>query len=442
MTQPQIELGGPYAAWHGSARRGDLIGPAGRTPILAVLGPEGGGHDAVDRARAAGQGALSLSGDHVLHLLHIGPAGGRVAFAYAYEPVISLGMATSEERLQLSAAASAEVVAELAEALRTLGAASYRGHPGPEPQDVLVDAQGVVRVAGFASPWPRPPSMRAPGESSDEAALVYRLGVLLSLLVGGVAPSGASERDVHDGEVRRAVIAAMTRPGPVITDRYANWLRAMMAWEPSERPSLGTLPAGLRKAAQDVGGETLSEWAQDHVDDVRMRTPHDEDALDLSDDETAGPGDPLFHDLSAFGNAEDPTEWGPEVPATVVGDDPLGSQPAPLKLEKPGMPVQIGPPPEAVKHRPKLPTGFLDDDAPSTDTEAHVDLTDDWKSDTGSAAGPARRFSVVGLVLALLWVLAMLGLVAVAVVLFLFLLLYPMGPGSDVPTGPSLDEVM
>ena len=184
MSEAKLQVLGPYLAWNGAASLGRLALPgqeslpdkAGGRPVLVLVGPEVGGPDALQRARAAATAALQFRASGVLPLLAVERIDDRIAWAYEYVEGLGLHHAVGGEgNALLSARAAAEIVSIVAQSLLELGAEGLKNR-GPEPTDVLVDSLGRVYVTGFAGPFPTPPSMRAPRGEDGEAAAVYRLG--------------------------------------------------------------------------------------------------------------------------------------------------------------------------------------------------------------------------------------------------------------------------
>ncbi len=451
LPQASIELSGPHRAWHGAARQGHLVHADGlRVRALVLLGPKDAKPDALKRALSDASAALRWRNAGVLTLEDVVRHQDRVVWVHSYFAGISLGHTVGDSGPLLSVRAGVEVVAQVAEVFRVLGAEAYE-HNGPEPSDLLLGISGQLKIAAFASPFPRAPSMRPPMGNSGEAALVFRLGVLLAWLVGGQAAGLVTDETSHDSYVRRALINAMARPGPVVTDKFGDWLRGMLAWNPGDRPALANIPAGLRKEAIEIGGPSLMEWAAANVDDLRHRADYAGSGtrpvaspgtdttqairkIDLSDEDTEGVD--LF---STLPNENAPTVAEPEVPPTVVGDHtPPAAQDQP---SRPPMPVHIGPAPHVVKRQQAQQTVDLGDVDPASQTEAaNVEVTEDWDRETTGTAEAPTGASPLRLLLPLLWVFSMVVLTGCALVVLLVLMLWDSGP--DAGEGPSLDEVM
>lgn len=386
----------------------------------------------MERTRAACAPLMGLVVPGMHRLLAVEPLADRVAFAF--EAIEGLGLVHTlgvEGRPLLPTAAAAEVVAQVAEVL--VAAGPELRNRGPEPTDLLVTAEGRVIVSGFAGPYPMPPSMRAPKGDDGEAAAVYRLGVLLAHLLAGIAPSPAGERHGQDVVVRRTLIRVMARPGPALPERYGEWIRGMLAWEPSERPHLTTVADGLRKAAELAEGPALASWCSATVPALRaaaLKTPSNTPV-------------PLSRAPTALSSSDDPTDlrsrfqdFGARpLDSTPVGaapredpDDPTqeasASEAVPVVavVTRPGvaeMPVRVGPPPEAMQDDVSLPSGFLDH---ATDEQTAAERTR-WLTPV--------TFTVY---------VAVVGVLLSSAVLLGAYLFWPVGPVED--DGPQLHDVL
>lgn len=369
-----LEITGPYNAWHGAAFRGRWAGPRGAEPVVVLLGPEGASEEALGKARAASAAALDLRAPGVQPLLAVEKVGDRLGWVYA--PIDGIGLlhtVGAESRALLSTRAAADLVARIAEILMAVGAHRNRG---PEPSDIIVDARAGVFISGFAGPFPSPPAMRAPRGDEGDSAAVYRLGVLFAHLLSGVAPQAASEKSAHAALVRRALIRVMARPGPVLPERYGDWIRGMLAWEPTERPPLSSVPEGLRQVAAAVGGESLREWAGRHVSPLIERSlpgagsaaplPKDDEATDARTDHgplivDSAPPRRAKKAVSTVGFREGDAPIPADVEDEATQEVPTNlnlDHTAPVRAPVPTMPVRVGPPPEAIREL-SLPSGFL-----------------------------------------------------------------------------------
>jgi hypothetical protein len=444
-----LELSGPRPSWRGAAYEGWLAASVGdQLRVLALLGPDGLNPDALVRAQRSAAVAMTLRHPGVLRLLQVVAHEGRAA--WCYEPTHGLGLihlVGSAAAAELPARAAAELVAQVAESLLGLGSVGLH-HPGPEPADLVLGANGAVRVAGFAGPYPPSPSMRAPEGSGGEAAAVYRLGVLLASLASGAAPSPTTDPSAHGVAIRRALIGAMARPGPVLSERYGQWMRGMLAWAPTERPPLSSVPAGLRAVAWATGGESLADWAARRVPDLVASI----EARGAATGPDATPGSPPSNggvgavQLNPPPRRPGPRERPGDDAGTPLEDDRTqehtvgaggdadagdavvrGSRAA----RDAAIPVGIGPPPQVLSRLPTLPTGFLDrphDGGASMERDG-VTFNDLTRPIHGIS--PTLLGVIIGLLL--------------VVVLLLLVLLFGDGvgrPAQAPPDGPGLDAAV
>ena len=427
-----LELQGKCPGWPEEARRGRWTVGGSSRPCIAVLAPETT-HLPVDLAREQAVEALQLEDPGVFPLLGVTAHAGYVAWVYGDSSALSLAhtLDTDDEHDLLPTRAGAEVVARVAEILVGLQAAG-QAHGGPAPADVFLTESGAIRLAGFAGP---PHGIPAPGSTlASESALVYRLGVLLAHLVGGARPAAASEEGAHAALVRRALIRAMARPGPVLTERYGDWLRGMLAWDPAERPPLTAVPTGLRKVAEATGGASLEEWAETNVKRIlerRAQRVAEEERRPVATDEVDWRSRVQTGAPPARLKTEGTTQRRLRVVATgeEMEDDPtiedtydssvglLGARPP-----TDAMPVEVGPPAEVAARRYSLPEGFLEAAAESWET---LDEEGPRPGSWGALAG--LGWAVTG---------GSLFAAGVGLVLAVALLGYVLFPGSAESEGP------
>lgn len=452
-----LELSAPRPLWQGAAHDGMLVRKDGsREPVTALVGPRTGSPDALARARKLARVPLTLRHEGVVRLIDVVELKGRIAWCYERVEAIGVGhLVRREDANALSARSAAELVAQVAEVLLALGGPGLH-HPGPEPSDLLLSMDGQVRILGFCGPFPQDPSMRPPQPEAVEPGAVYRLGVLLASLLGGHTPSPATDASAHEVLVRRALIRAMSRPGPVLSDRYGQWIRHMLAWAPAERPPLSAVPAGLRSVGWATGGQGLAEWAQSVVPElsagITSRRGEDGGSLPLLDD-TSDPGN--LRAIAQSGpppprrlreperlTTSTPVEGVPTSERERVEDDvtqeaswdpEAGVMVSRSRRSRPDtIPVDIGPPPEAMKKRPPtLPPGFLggekDDDTPDT-----------YEDSTGVAPAAPVESRFLDPRIAGVWVGGTVGLLILALLLLAYLLWGGDRSGSGGP--PSLRD--
>ena len=439
-----VELTGTRLSWRGAAYDGTLrVDGSDPEPVLALLGPEGAPDDALARAQRASSMALTLRHAGVLRLLSVERTDGRVAWCYeAFRGLGMVHLVGSDGAAELPARAAAELVAQVAETLLALGSAGLL-HPGPEPADLLLAGSGAVKIATFSGPYPASPAMRAPeGRDGGEPATVYRLGVLLAHLTSGSPIPASSDAEAHEVAVRRALIRAMARPGPVLSDRYGQWLRGMLAWAPGERPPLSAVPAGLRGVAWATGGESLADWSGRRVQELILQVEERGVATGITPPPAPDFSDPALTEVDGPRPAREPTPL-PARPVTFDDDTstsaeddatqelpPAGGSPVPSSGRRSGssagMPVDIGPPPAALR-KASLPPGFLTDVSAASAKE-HTEPAPET-----TMMSPAV---LVGVIIGLLIAVALLS----AYILFGERMRTP--PEPTVPDGPGLMEAV
>lgn len=347
-----LDIGDPWLAWHSLVRRATWRREGGDVEVLVFLGVQPVEDPAEVRAEA--EPAIALRDPSVLPLLAVEPIGEGVGWVYPFSDVVSPCFFAKP---LLGHRAAAEVVARVAKVVDT------HAHPGPNIEDVLLDRQGRVLLANFVGPLPT--SALAPGGDEGEAAVVYRLGALLATLLAGAVKAGSTASS-HDAAVRRTIIRAMSMPGAVFSDRYASWLQGMLAWDPDARPPLSRVPQALEELASASGGLPLKavvardfdRWitAAEHVQNVGLGDPS------LAASATSHPTfDPEYAGRTTLAKetpAEIPYVDEPTVESELI--DPVERTP-PSVLERGTIPVEVGPPVEAIRRRPPtLPPGFLD----------------------------------------------------------------------------------
>lgn len=391
-------------SWSGAAWRARWKQPLGAEDVLVVQGPP---HSArlAEQPEAAVAMARELRAPGVLSLLDCIAHGHRAAFVYEYFDAVAVLHVIESERpnAAVPARAAAELVARVAEVLAACEP-SLR-HPGPEAWDVLLDANGVVKVSGFVGPNNRSARLFAPFGDDSSAALVYRLGVYLGTLLAGQPPGQANDERTHNARVRRLLIAAMSRPQVGLPDLLGDALRSMLAWDPDDRPSLRELPERLRTAVAAVPQAGLAAWASRIVPELEQGNA----SSDTTQREQGPPSLAELDDEDDRTAVDDATMIGLRGSTVPVDDHTLqthrravdqGERPAAAAPDL--FPVQVGPPPELVSRRPQLPAGFLIDG-----------VTDPTSVELNGGRDGSPILLVVGLVLLTALVVSVTALAAV-----------------------------
>ncbi|MCO4747272.1 MAG: hypothetical protein KC912_20910 [Proteobacteria bacterium] len=428
MSEVRLELMAPYPRWCSSAWRGRSYGEGGARDVFVLRSVRSADAQAVASARQRLALLLdTVSDGSVLLPESVSVDGGQICWVHAAGDWLSAGGAVEASGTQLPLAAAVGCVARACDVLAGLGDLGLR-HPGPTPYDVLIDGKGTVRIAGFLGP-------RAEWTQVDEAALVGRLGVLLCWLTTGIEPEDQRDRPAHEAGVRRALIRVMSRPGPVVTERFASTFRGMRAWDPAQRPSLSGLGETLHRIADELGSPSLDQWAERQVMRLLRDEPDDLDdptsvASDSMDREVTDPSFAPDDEAAQLPRVDDPTQEASSLFST-MDSEPDFPHPNQLTPAGPttgafGMPVRVGPPAEVVRDRPALPMGFLD-------AEAH-------QEESEGVAPPAPRSLLPGWFATAILVMASLMLILVAALLLVYLL-EPYRPAEPV-AAPRIGEVL
>lgn len=368
-----LTLGESWPAWHPTARRGILELDGVARDVLVLLAPYQ--PSGVARAREAAGPALGMRGEGILGLLEIRAENQRIA--WVYEGGEALAVSRLPDEATLGPRAVAGLVHRVARAL-----VAFPGHPGPEADDVLLLADGEVRVIGFARPFAAPAAQRPPGRPDPEAERVYRLGALTATLLGGPLQRGA-DPSAHDAVVRRALIRAMSAPGPALGDRYLDLLRGMLAFDPDDRPPLTAVVQGMAELAERAGGPSLSDvvargfprWlaAASGEDPDETTLPQEWLGFDVGTPDLTvetvtdrrSLSEPILGDLTA--------EDEPTVDSELGVVPQVGTPPS--VVERGSIPVAVGPPAEVASRRPTLPSDLFEaTPAPSTPADVTTPL--------------------------------------------------------------------
>ncbi len=211
--------------------------------------------DAMAKAREDVKLLSRLKHDHVLRMDFVSAVSGRVGHVYEHSGGASLSQIQAAELAggrPIPLRACVEIAAAVAMALdesgRVVQGGSRLDHPGPEPQDILIERTGRPRLSGFVVAngaiarrrGYTPPEDRAGGP----AVMSWMTTQFLSELIR------ASGRQ---GEVSAPLAAAM---------------RSGFSSEPGQRPGPGAYARTLREVAADLPGQGLRTWADVPVREV------------------------------------------------------------------------------------------------------------------------------------------------------------------------------
>ena len=291
MGKDVIKLLGDWSAWADPVRQGRLERPDGESVWVLIRCRSDLPMTADHWVALKNHGRLMSRIDHpsVLRLLHTTKIDGQPAWVYEGFQAVSLARAldvsnANKEFLPARVAVEAAertvqgIRAALAQGANIPGAPGPVLHLGPAPSEVLVDAVGGVRIAGFSLATDdvvdaRPPTGYAPAQpGTPEQRAAYGVGALLVHLLGGERPAeGATEPRKQDAVIRRAVIRVLARPGEAVPDGMPELIRSCLAFDPDERPELTVIQDALTASAEMLRSAGLRTWCPTAVPDLLQR---------------------------------------------------------------------------------------------------------------------------------------------------------------------------
>jgi hypothetical protein len=285
VAKDRIKILGDWSGWRDGVRQGRLIRPDGEAVWVFIrarpdLKVDDEGFSALKK-----EGRLVAQIEHpsVLRLLHVARVDGVASWVFEGVQAVSLDRVidvASAAGQYVPARAAIEIVERVVQGVRaayTQGAAlgvvgSSVMHSALGPAEVLVDAVGAVRVAGFSMDRPQGLEDAAAqgygafvaGDNAQRA--VYALAALLVHLVGGERPVKAgSDETRQDAVIRRAMIRVLSRPGEAVDDAVIELIRQGLSFDPESRPSLTAFQDVLSEAAESLALPSLRAWAPETV---------------------------------------------------------------------------------------------------------------------------------------------------------------------------------
>ena len=207
-----------------------------------------------------------------------------------------------------------ELISEVASALHVAHTTEHDGRPlgllhrDLKPSNILLTRHGEVKVvdfggarADFAGRKARTAlgTLGSPRYMSPERKLgqdgaagdVYALGVILYEIVTG-QPFGetSAKPSAHAERVEGALRDARLLPA------LDALIRALVAYDPAQRPTARELESRARDLRQEVGGPYLRDWAEDHVvAPPLLETGHDFSTTTLFERSSAGTASSTFN---------------------------------------------------------------------------------------------------------------------------------------------------
>lgn len=281
MAKDKVKITGDWSAWAEPVHQGRLVKPDGESSWVLIRCRPDQEIDEEGFTALKVKGRLMARVDHpsVLKLLHITRVEGVVAWVYEGFQGVSLARAldvASSQSEFIPARAVLEVAERTVQGIQAAiqqgqdlqGAGSSVVHVGPAPSEVLVDAIGAVRLAGFQliAEGEQPPSAPTgyaparPGTAAQRAA--YGVGAMLVHLLGGERPASAGvERARQEAVIRRSMIRVLARPGEAIPEEVTALIQRALAFDPDDRPDLGEIQDALSLAATELKSAGLRAWS-------------------------------------------------------------------------------------------------------------------------------------------------------------------------------------
>jgi len=285
VAKDRIKILGDWPAWAEPVRQGRLIRPDGQAVWILIRTRPDLTVDSSQFAALKQEGRLMARIDHpsVLRLLHVTRLEGQPGWVYEGFQAVSLARALDVANVQgefFPARAAVEAVERATQGIRAAlsqgrniqGAPGSVYHPGPAPSEILVDAVGGIRVAGFSVSIPDAPENPAPtgyaptNLGTPEQHAAYGIGALLVHLLGGERPASSGEDEGRQGAViRRAMIRVLARPGEAVPDAVTELIRNALSFEPDGRPELTDIEDVLSEAATQLRSAGLRTWCPSTV---------------------------------------------------------------------------------------------------------------------------------------------------------------------------------
>jgi hypothetical protein len=275
LAKATLKLLGVYEPWGPAVRQGRLVRANGvEVPVLVrILEDLPADAETLARMREDARLTAHLQHEHVLRVEHASGVGQRCAIVHEGFDGASAARVVQVLRARnqvLPARAAVEIGAAvgiaLEEMLRISEGERRLLHPGPTPEEVLVDGAGHVKLAGIRVCGASAPTAHkgygAPPGGGDAEAATYMVGALLvDLLSGEAPPEGSAEPDKHEAAVRRALIRVLARPGDTPGEAVVAAIRQALSANPGTRGAPGALGRQLRDLALTLQSPGLRAWA-------------------------------------------------------------------------------------------------------------------------------------------------------------------------------------
>lgn len=338
--EEEIGRGASGAVW-----RGRWVLPSGIERRVAVKELRGGadGEERVRRLRDEGRLLGRLNHRSIARVEEVLDVEGWPVVLVEYVEGADLDVLLG--RGELPARAAAELLAEVAAALEAAHAGVDDGagqvvalvHGELTPVDVRVTRWGEVKVIGFGA---------ARDEHVDPAADVYALGALAWACATG---EYLGPLPLQAGAHRDLVFRALER---VADPDWRALVRAMLEFDPSDRPDAGAARRILESIARHAGGPSLRDWAARALGPEAVEEAWADEvtgtigAVDAEEEEEGGDAERTVTQVGLVTEEEEAgrpaavpvDEGGPELSLRLDAEPELS-----LRLDPDVLPASVGP---------------------------------------------------------------------------------------------------
>ena len=350
----RFRLGGPWAAWGADVREAWWSRdqePEARVLVRALPG-ESAAEGANARLLVVGALLGKVQDPHLLRVVHCGVLANKACVVYEGHNGASLTRALTAlaERSQvMPVRALVEVAAAVARALCAVVGGAPEAverlvHPGPSPNEVLIDAEGGVKLAGLwvmrrgALPEGPLSPYAGPERSVEEPHGVYGVGALLAtLLIGAPPPVGSTDEATQEAALRNLRAQALVRPGGDVPESLVELMRQCLGPQADRRPRLVAVADRLGSISRTLSSASLRSWAQSAVPSLLWAAPKEsaptmEAPARPSVRPVASPLPILAGPRQPVAGLEEPDEEDERLPTVALGASERSRRLAPLPV--------------------------------------------------------------------------------------------------------------
>lgn len=285
MGKATLKLVGVFESWAPGVRQARLTRATGiESPVLVrVLDDVPADEKTLARLRDDARLLGRVLHENVLRVEHSSAVGGKAAFVHEAFDCASASrvLEVLRSRNQVLPTRSAVEVAAavgiaLEEALKVSDETRRVVHPGPSPENVLIDIGGRIKLAGLRVALANealpvaPKGYAAPERTPSWQSATYAVAALLiELLSGETPPEAGGDPDQHESALRRAMIRVLARPGDPPGETVVTALRQGLAYDPGPRGTPGAFGRMLREVAISLQSPGLRAWGPGSIPSIQ-----------------------------------------------------------------------------------------------------------------------------------------------------------------------------